>query len=104
MTKFEESSVNKGLATANLPSWVGVARSVGPTKTARYHGDALSIVLLPDRETAPLGVVETESPQGILCKQSAFCRSQRKKSSNSCTLITAFMNEYRVHKQQFIRT
>ncbi|MEQ2293793.1 hypothetical protein AMECASPLE_037213 [Ameca splendens] len=44
-----------------------------------------------------LGVIETVSLQGILCKQFAFCRSQREKSSNACILITPFINEYRVH-------
>ncbi|MED6246974.1 hypothetical protein ATANTOWER_027175 [Ataeniobius toweri] len=104
-TKLKKAStVNKGLTDANLRT-CGVGRLIlSAGQTARYccnHGDAVPLSFLQTGKTAPLGVVETGSLLGTLYNTVCFCRPQRE-SSNACTLITPFMHEYRIHKEQFI--
>ncbi|MEQ2285990.1 hypothetical protein AMECASPLE_037611 [Ameca splendens] len=84
--KFEESSVNKGLASSKPPEqWLG--GPFCPLTTLHVNcRNAVSVVL--PWETAALGVV-LETLETV-----RFCRSQREQSSNACTLISPFMSEF----------
>ncbi|MEQ2293414.1 hypothetical protein AMECASPLE_033178 [Ameca splendens] len=81
VTKFEETStVNKGLASANLRScWWGGSFC----RPGKLHVTAVTMVMrsplsfLQTGKTAPLGVVETGSLLGTLWNTVCFCRPQR---------------------------
>ncbi|MEQ2177013.1 hypothetical protein GOODEAATRI_034167 [Goodea atripinnis] len=68
-----------------------------PPAWAELHAEqrciAVPLFFLQAGKTAPLGT---------LWNTVSFCRPHRERSSHACTFITPFMNEYRIHKQQFI--
>ncbi|MED6262954.1 hypothetical protein ATANTOWER_030900 [Ataeniobius toweri] len=88
-TKFEESSVNKGLASANLGSCGGGSPFCRPAKLHSYcnHGDAARSVLPSDWKYCSTRHHRDRVSTGDSLDTVCFLQISERKSSNACALI-----------------
>ncbi|MEQ2279168.1 hypothetical protein AMECASPLE_006662 [Ameca splendens] len=63
------------------------------------HGDAVSVVLPPDWENRSTRLRRDRVSAGNSLEHNLLLQASERKSSNAYTLISLFMNEYRIHKQ-----